>query len=307
MPLIHIERSILVNKSAKHIFESLINFNEWLFWSPWLIMEKDAQVTVSEDARYYEWKGNRIGEGNMTVLNVQENESIEYDLTFLKPWKSHSKVTFKMDEKGDKTVITWMMDSKLPFFMFWMKNSMEAFIGMDYERGLRLLKDYLENGEVSSSIKILGQTDFRSVNYVGIRSSCKFDELSKCMASDFGALEGLKNIYPDIIFDKALTIYKKWDIKSQNVIYTACLTVNKIPADLDQTYTSGNIPATKVYTVRHSGSYQHLGNAWATMMNIERAKEFTSNKKISPFEHYVSDPREVPEKNLITDIIFPIK
>ena len=33
--------------------------------------------------------------------------------------------------------LTWTMDSSLPFFLFWMKKSMEGFIGMDYDPGLK--------------------------------------------------------------------------------------------------------------------------------------------------------------------------
>lgn len=94
MLAIQIERSILVEKPINDVYKSLKDFNEWLHWSPWLIMEQDAKVSVSEDGRYYEWKGKRIGEGNMTVTAEQENENIEYDLILMKPWKSQAKVAF---------------------------------------------------------------------------------------------------------------------------------------------------------------------------------------------------------------------
>ena len=64
------------------------------------------------------------------------------DLTFLKPCKSQAKVAFYLKEEGASTQVRWTMDSVLPFFLFWMKKSMEAYISQDYGRGLRLLKDF---------------------------------------------------------------------------------------------------------------------------------------------------------------------
>ncbi len=38
-----------------------------------------------------------------------------------------------------------------------MKNMMQALIGMDYERGLLMLKDYLETGTVACQLSIQGK------------------------------------------------------------------------------------------------------------------------------------------------------
>ena len=65
-----------------------------------------------------------VGSGNMNVTAENAPQSIDYDLTFLKPWKSRAKVRFELERKGDGTKTTWFMESSLPFFMFWMKKMM---------------------------------------------------------------------------------------------------------------------------------------------------------------------------------------
>jgi hypothetical protein len=152
MPKINVTRSATINSSIDNVYTKLNDFNHWTKWSPWLIMEKGVKVNISDDAKYYEWKGDRVGEGNMNISLEDGSNSIEYDLTFLKPWKSEAKVKFLLSDNNNRTAVTWSMDSKLPFFMFWMKNMMEGFIGMDYERGLNMLKDYIEEGEVKSKL-----------------------------------------------------------------------------------------------------------------------------------------------------------
>ena len=159
MPKMNIDKSIVINKKPGEIFKYLNDFNEWVFWSPWLITDPDAKTKVSEDGKYNEWDGKVVGSGNMTILSEKENESIDYNLTFLKPWKSKAKVSFILKPTAEGTEVHWTMESGLPFFLFWMKKMMVAFIGMDYDRGLGMLKSYAEEGKVPSKLNIKGNTN----------------------------------------------------------------------------------------------------------------------------------------------------
>lgn len=302
-----INRSKLINAPAEKIFSVLSDFNHWSAWSPWLIMEPECKVTVRDDAKYYEWDGKRIGSGNMTIINERENEQIDYDLAFLKPWKSKSKVSFHLKPVGDQTEVAWSMDSSLPFFMFWMKKMMEAFVGMDYDRGLNMLKEYLENGEISSKLEFKGTSNFPGTQYIGIKTTCSFDEIGEKMMADFGRIEEFMKENQNIATGQAFSIYHDWNMVKKQATYTGCVSVKSVPSDLPSGMISGEIPATSIYTMRHIGEYHHLGNAWSTLYAMHRGKEFKPNKKIHPFEHYISNPQETDPKDIITDIHFAVK
>ena len=49
---------------------------------------------------------------------------------------------------------------------------MTTFIGMDYERGLAMLKDYAETGKVPSNLEIKQESDYTGCDYVGIKTDC---------------------------------------------------------------------------------------------------------------------------------------
>jgi uncharacterized membrane protein len=172
MPKTHVSKSINIDRSPDEIFKKLNDFNQWPQWSPWLICEPDARVEVAPDAKYYEWEGKRVGSGNMRIINEQPNGSIDYDLTFLTPWKSTAKVRFALEDTGESTKVTWIMDSSLPFFMFWMKKSMESFIGMDFDRGLNMLKEQVEDGTVNSKLEFIGEGSYPGCQYLGITRTC---------------------------------------------------------------------------------------------------------------------------------------
>ncbi|MEZ6125282.1 MAG: hypothetical protein R3C49_19205 [Planctomycetaceae bacterium] len=51
-------------------------------------------------------------------------------------------------------MLSWYLNGSLPWFMFWMVRRMEAYIGMDYARGLKMVKDYIESGRVDSQSRV---------------------------------------------------------------------------------------------------------------------------------------------------------
>lgn len=307
MPKISVSRSTTINSSPKEIFQKLNDFNHWPNWSPWLIMEPEVSVTITDDAKYYEWKGDRTGEGNMKITNEVENESLSLDLTFLKPWKSKASVDFKLSIDAEGTKVTWNMNSSLPFFMFWMKKMMVNLIGSDYDRGLNLLKDLVEKGAVESKLEFKGESQFPGTKYVGVETSCSISKMGDAMISDFGRLEEFMKDHSDIAKKEAYSIYHKWDIVKQKANYTACVGVESIPKPLPDGFVSGEIKPTKIYTLRHVGGYHHLGNAWTTLYTMHRGKEFKTIKGAHPFEYYISDPKVTDPKDIITDVIFPIQ
>ena len=307
MPKMHIERSINIDAPADKIYKVVSDFTDWRPWSPWLLMEPEAKVTVADDAKSYTWDGHRVGSGNMKITEEKENSYIDYDLNFLKPWKSSSRTNFQLAQEGNSTKVTWKMDSGLPFFMFWMKKMMEAYVGADYERGLDMLKAYVEKGEVPSKLEFTGETNFPGCKWVGIKTLCSIDDTSKQMPIDFGKIWELAEQDKENIAGEAFSIYHKWDLVKNIVSYTAAIQVKEVPKDLDENFISGEIPPTRAYVLRHVGRYQHLGNAWGTLYSMHRNKELKVKRKVHPFEVYRNDPSKTPENELITDIFFPLK
>ncbi len=306
MPKLLITKSIDVNVPAEKAFSVLNDFNHWKAWSPWLIMEPETKVEVAPDAKFYEWKGSRVGEGNMLITGEEENKSVDYDLNFLKPWKSKAKVRFELSSKGATTQISWHMDSSLPFFMFWMKKMMTAYVGMDYERGLALLKDYLEDGTVHSQLNFKGIDQNDSYDYVGVTTSCSLAEVGDKMKEDFSKLNAFIQNHEGVAAGVPFSIYHKWDPVKNEVKYTSGFPVTAIPKDLGGEMVTGNIPQHKVYAIEHKGPYDHLGNAWSSLYSMERNKEIKCHKQIHPYEVYLNNPHEVEPNELITEVRFPL-
>lgn len=152
-----VERSIVIAYPKKKVLESLKDFSQWPHWSPWLKLEPDAKVCFSdnmgEEGSNYTWDGEQIGIGSMALVEVAEN-ALEMHILFIKPHKSQAKVFFILEEEAEGTKVTWKMFFYLPWYMFFMARKMEDHLGRDYERGLVMLKSYLETGTVPSEVQL---------------------------------------------------------------------------------------------------------------------------------------------------------
>lgn len=307
MPKTRVEKSITIAASAEKVKSLITDFNYWKPWSPWFILEPDTKITISQDGKTHEWEGKRIGSGIITII-AESDTVINYDLKFLKPWKSQAKTDFiieKLDENNTK--LTWNLDGSLPFFMFWMKAMMERLIGMDYDRGLLMLKDYAEKDRVDAKLEFLGESNYAGCKYVGVKSECTIETIGEVMVEDFKKLKEFATANKDLVTDELFSVYHKFDFNKNRIVYTSGIGVKEQSQNLPNGIFNGKLPATRIHTVRHIGPYQLSGNAWSAIMSMDRAKEFMKNKKIPPMEFYRNCPTETDPKDLISDICMPIK
>ena len=302
----HISKSIEIIASASKIYEILSDYRQWPKWSPWLIMDPNTKLEFSDDGSQYSWNSDRIGVGQMTTTDQRKDKWIKSDLIFTKPWKSKSKVRFDLVESGEGTKVTWSMDGSLPFFMFFMKKMMEGFVGMDYERGLLMLKEYVEEGKVSSSLEFKGTQSHPGFKYIGITRELEMDRM-KDMAEDFEKLHEYITSNDIETDHRPFCIYHKFQVVKKKVKYTAGVPVKEDIQDLPDGMKMGKIASTEVNTVIHKGSYQYLGNVWSAQQNMMRSKEFKPKRGFHPWEEYQNMPGEVPDNELVTHVHFAVK
>jgi effector-binding domain-containing protein/uncharacterized protein YndB with AHSA1/START domain len=302
MPKITVRKTIRIAAPPESVFAAIIDYRRWTAWSPWLIAEPGCTVTYDADGKGYSWEGKIIGSGRMETTAQQPNRSVDSDLTFLKPWKSHAKVRFELVPHADgSTEVVWSMDSSLPFFMFFLKSMMEGFIGMDYDRGLKMMKDHVETGHVPSKLEFTGVEDFSGFSFIGVKTQCAIPEIGPQMEKDLTKLANWLKVAGAAPAGPPFAQYHLWSPMKNTVQYTIGFPM-AAPTAATGDFISGSIPACKVYVVRHTGPYRHLGNAWASGMMHGRAKAFRQARTPHSFEIYENDPATTPEDQLRTKV-----
>lgn len=158
MPLCHhagmghyrVSRSTSIAADPALVHRLVNDLREWQAWSPWEGLDPDLERSYSGPpagvGAQYAWSGNRrAGRGSMEVTGSTP-ERVDVTLTFLKPFRSTSAVTFALDSVGEGTDVTWSMtgEQKGVAAAFGKVVPMDRLIGKDFERGLAQLKAVAE-------------------------------------------------------------------------------------------------------------------------------------------------------------------
>jgi len=146
-----VSRSIVINKPLTDVYSYLILLKNQDNWSPWA--EKDPNMkktftgTDGEVGFVSTWVGNNeVGDGEQEITGFVENEVINSQLRFLKPFKSISDAYLKVSEESGGTKVVWGFsgNNKFPVSIMMLFMNMDKALGKDFEYGLNKLKGILE-------------------------------------------------------------------------------------------------------------------------------------------------------------------
>lgn len=309
MPAYQVDESIEIDASPDRVYDVVADFGTWTKWSPWLCAEPTAQVDVTGPpatiGSCYSWVGEVVGHGEIEHVQLSPNKSIQDEIRFFKPFKSKATVGFEVEPLHDnKSKITWSMNGNLPWFLFWMKSSMTSMISMDYERGLKMLKEWIETGEIASDTEVRGIETIAAMQVAGIRKKCSMQDMDDTMSSAFCeakekvAASGLPTD------GETISVYHSFDPKARTLDFTAGFVVPSLPTSGE--LSTWSLPPGKALSVGHRGSYKHLGNAWSAAYQHLRYKKLKLHKA-GTFEIYRNAPHETDPQDLLTDVYLPLK
>ena len=308
MPKYHVQRSIEIDASPQKVFDTIADYGTWTTWSPWLCLEPDADVSVSADSSRvgsnYRWRGELVGEGEIEHLNLVRSELIEDEIRFIKPFRSTSQVSFDVQPVADRTRVTWHMRGSLPWFLFWMTKQIEVFIALDYDRGLKMLKQWVETGRVLSKTTIEGIEPVGPLRVLGVRTTGPMAEIGPLVEQSFRRAAEL--LGDGVCQYTPMSVYHKFDMKQQVLDFTAGFAVpdsgEPVPAGLQP----WSIPSKQALRVSHVGSYENLGNAWSAGNQYARYKKIKLSSDAG-YETYLNDPHTTDPAELRTDIFLLLK
>jgi predicted transcriptional regulator YdeE len=308
MPKLLIKRDIHIRAPLATVFDAVYDFKKWIPWSPWILAEPDCKLEFAENGNSYSWDGKIIGAGNITKTRIDGTRSMEMELQFLKPRKSQFKVSFVFKEDENGTHVTWDMRGSIPFFIFFMKKKIEAFVGMDYERGLKMLRDFCELGQIPSRLSFNEVQKLEGCQAIAIRRESTMSLLSDHMDKDMRALLSFGEKAELEAAGYPFSQYEKWDPVSGKVTYTCGIPVKSYgTADYSKEVIQFEFPACSYYEVEHEGSFDHIANAWSAGIMRVQARKLKQHKQIMPFELYSHYADEIPEENYRVKVGFPLR
>jgi effector-binding domain-containing protein len=228
-------------------------------------------------------------------------------LDFIRPTKSESKTGFKLEAIANRTKLVWWIDGNLPWYLFFLTPMIKTMVGMDYQRGLMMIKELAETGRITSSTEVLGIESIPPIRVAGLQAQSSVFNIEQSMEE---MLVKLESEYQDQGMPKEgamVAVYTRFKVKQGIFEY---LLGRAIPDTLliptPSSLKEWKFPQARALHVRHTGSYKHLGNAWSIANQIAKHQKLKLNRSAS-FEIYTNSPHDNPEESLQTDLYLPLR
>jgi len=145
-------REIIIDKPKSEVFEYIKhlknqdNFSKWASMDP--NMKKEYRGTDATVGFVSAWEGNKkVGQGEQEIKGIEEGKKVDYELRFVKPFKSVAKAVMTTEAINENTTkVSWGFESQMNYPMNIMKlfMNMDKAIGDDFSTGLANLKAVLE-------------------------------------------------------------------------------------------------------------------------------------------------------------------
>ena len=307
-----LEQTLTIQTDAETLYQKVLDFKSWKDWSPWLLHEPNCSLVFSDNITqvygHYTWDGKYIGSGKLVHTNFKENESIEQDIFFYKPYKSQGKVGWKFkpntSQKG-ATDVTWSMQSNMPLLMSFMIPMIKKMVGNDYLVGLKLLAQQVGDNSKPFNIEMNGEVNNPAITAIKLDYKGKFVDMADAMQSGYSKLAAQAQ-QNNLTINSLLCAYDKVNIKKMTTECRMLAAVDDASKTSESELGFSSVPAGKFYSYTITGSYDNLESAWHIAMSNVRMLKLKLNTKLPSLEIYDNDPTETAPEQLITRILVPV-
>ncbi|KPD20095.1 polyketide cyclase [Burkholderia sp. ST111] len=145
-----IERSVRIEAPPERVYGLIDDLHQFNRWNPFLRKDPAAQGTYSGTpsgkGALYAWQGEKVGVGQMEIVDTAAPANVTMNLDFIKPFEAHNMADFTLKPEAGATQVTWAMYGPAPFLSKLMQVfvSMDRMVGKDFEDGLSNLKTLAE-------------------------------------------------------------------------------------------------------------------------------------------------------------------
>jgi effector-binding domain-containing protein len=315
---VHVERSAEINRPASTVFTLVNSYATNDIWSPWVARDPDAvfQVSgpVSGVGARLEWNGDPrlIGKGSQEIIESKPWSLVRTALDF--DQQGSAIAYFDISEREGGCLVTWGFDTDLTEGQGLLPGVMaryfgllfDRWIGSDYEEGLANLKVFAEampNVDFSDlSVEHL-EVEPIDVFYIQSVSSQDPDNIASALGTAFQEIMTFMFDNDMEMAGQPMTIARSWD--ESGYAFDAAIPIAETDVEPAGNILRGQSPSGSAIRVIHRGSYEQMRPAYeklAAYMSANGLREGPVS-----WEHYISDPGEVSEENLITNIYFLIE
>lgn len=146
------EAEVVIHKPSPEVFNYTKLIRNQEHYSKWVMTDPDMKKTLTGTdgtiGFMYAWESEdkSVGKGAQEIISLVDNQQINTEIRFIKPFEGTSHVTMTTDSTGqDETRVTWVMEGKSKYPMNITNLFMGKMLKNDMQISLQKLKNNLEN------------------------------------------------------------------------------------------------------------------------------------------------------------------
>jgi uncharacterized protein YndB with AHSA1/START domain len=147
-----LERSATIAAPPDKVFALINDLRQFNTWNPYANPKRDPQAVITYDAvtvgvgGAYSWQGDKLGAGQMQIVESVAPQHVSAKLDFTKPFVAHNIADFTVQPAGTGSIVKWAMHGPMPYLnrLMTIFFDMDKMVGKDFEEGLGNLKALAE-------------------------------------------------------------------------------------------------------------------------------------------------------------------
>jgi effector-binding domain-containing protein len=312
---VHVERSIVLKSKPATVYTALNGFRHFNKWSPWFELDPNARITtegpVTGVGAKQSWSSDdpNVGAGSQEIIETRPYELIRIRLVF-EGFDTDNTASYLIAPEGEGSRLTWAYDSdfKGQILARYVGLLMDDVLGPDYEKGLLKFQALVESlPQDDFSDLPLEVVETRPVTVAYIAGEGAAEDIGPKLGDLYGKVMDFVKSNGAKQTDAPMAITREWSDEARYWKFEAAIAVDR--ADLvttpesevqvKQTYAGLAIKAT------HKGPYAAMEPTYMKLMAFKAVAGYEDNG--NSWEHYVTDPGNTPEADLVTHVYWPVK
>ena len=148
-----VARSIIIEAPPARVFAEVNSLQRYNAWSPWAAIDPQTQYTFSGPdegvGNTMTWTSDHpdVVSGSQRIIRSNADQVVESLLDF--DHLGVTKTRFRLEAQGRRTIVTWSFETDMGAnpAMRYVGLFMDDWVGKPFEKGLKSLKNVVENKE----------------------------------------------------------------------------------------------------------------------------------------------------------------
>lgn len=291
---LNVERSTEIDAPKTAVFNLINNIESWEKWSSWNL--RDTSMIISYPAKTVgvgaksEWISASEGNGTQEIVESIPGERLKTQLIF-EGFGDPSHAVFNLKEEGEKTKVSWAMETK--DFSFLIRGMMFAMgmkgqIKSNYEESLSNLKSIVETRVKNKTYDGYQINDVRlpEKHFIFSRQEVNMDQIQQFYATNLGALFSKVQASGVEMDGMPCGLFYSFNEKNQTTDMAAAIPTKESLIIPDASAVT--LPAKRAIQVDYYGDYHHTSDAHDAIEEYLKDNGLFNDYPV--IEEYVTDP-----------------